>query len=89
VLPSNVLLVRADKPRQHLENLVDATVDEVIELGAEALAWLRPRGVPDERLQMRLPARALRTHSVRAGAEVTVCLRAADLVLLEADGDRA
>jgi hypothetical protein len=38
---------------------------------------------------MRLPARALRTHSVRAGAEVTVCLRAADLVLLEADGDRA
>ncbi|MBX3591171.1 MAG: ABC transporter ATP-binding protein [Burkholderiaceae bacterium] len=89
VLPSNVLLVRADKPRQHLENLVDATVDEVIELGAEALAWLRPRGLPDERLQMRLPARALRTHSVRAGAEVTVCLRAADLVLLEAEGDRA
>ncbi|MFO1300273.1 MAG: TOBE domain-containing protein [Burkholderiaceae bacterium] len=89
VLPSNVLLVRADKPRHHLENLIDATVDEVIALGAEALAWLRPRGVQDERLQMRLPARALRTHAVRAGAEITVCLRAADLVLLEADGDRA
>lgn len=82
VLPANVLLVRADKPRHHLENLVEATVDELIEMGADALAWLRPLGAPEARLQMRLPSRAIRAHAVRAGARVTVCLRPSDIVLL-------
>ena len=89
VLPTNVLLVRADKPRQHLENLVAATVDEVVELGAEALVWLRPNGVAHSRLQMRLPARAVHRHAVRAGAQLTVSMRAGDLVPLERRGDRA
>ncbi|HQY28114.1 MAG TPA: ABC transporter ATP-binding protein [Burkholderiaceae bacterium] len=89
VLPTNVLLVRADKPRQHLENLVGATVDEVVELGAEALVWLRPDGLAQSRLQMRLPARAVHRHAVRAGAQLTVCMRASDLVPLEPRGDSA
>ena len=87
VLPTNVLLVRADKPQHHLENPVGATVDEVVELGAEALVWLRPHGVAQARLQMRLPVRAVHRHAVRAGAQVTVSLRAGDLVPLALHGE--
>ncbi len=83
VLPANVLLVRADKPRHGLENLVDATIDEKIELGGEALVWLRPDGLPGVRVQMRLSTRAVRRQAVRAGDRVTVFVRAADIVPLE------
>ena len=86
VLPTNVLLARDDKPwGDHLENPVPATVEEVIELGADVVVWLRPSGLPEARLQMRLPIRAVRRYAVARGAEVTVCLRAADIVLLAAD----
>ena len=83
VLPQNVLLVRPDKPwGDRLENPVPATVDEVIELGAEVLVWLQPQGLPGAKLQMRLPTRAVRRYAVTAGAGVTVCLRPSDIVLL-------
>lgn len=83
VLPNNVQLARKDKPwGSHLENTVPAVVEEVIELGAEALVWLTPQGLPDARMQMRLPARTVRRHAVAPGAEVTVCLRAADIIPL-------
>ncbi len=88
VLPTNVLLAREDKPwGDHLENPVPAEVEEVIELGADVVVWLRPRGLPESRLQIRLPIRAVRRYAVARGAEVTVCLRAADIILL-ADDDR-
>ncbi len=82
VLANNVLLVRPDKSREGLVNLVDATVDEVIELGSEALVWLSAAGMPSERLQMRLPVRAVRRYAVRRGAAVRVWLRAEDIVPL-------
>ena len=83
VLPTNVLLARNDKPwGDHLENPIPATVMEVVELGADVVVWLQPRGVPDGRLQIRLPIRAVRRYAVARGAEVTVCLRAADIILL-------
>ncbi|MBE0597134.1 MAG: ABC transporter ATP-binding protein [Desulfuromonadales bacterium] len=87
VLPSNVQLVRKDKPwGSHLENPIPAVVDEVIELGAEAVVWLQPQGGPATRLQMRLPTRAVRRCTITPGEEVTVCLRAADIVLLNQEG---
>jgi molybdate transport system ATP-binding protein len=90
VLPSNVLLAHRDRPwGNHLENPVAAVVDEIVELGAEAVAWLRPDGLPDARIQMRLPARAVRRHSLTTGASVTVCLRAADIVPLGPDAWRS
>lgn len=84
VLPANVLLARNDKPwGSHLENPIPSVVREVIELGAEAVVWLSPQGVPDALLQMRLPARAVRRYTVAPGTEVTVCLRAADIIPLD------
>lgn len=83
VLPENILLVRPDKPWDgHLENPLPATVTEIMELGAEALVWLVPDGLPDARLQMRLPGRALARYRLAAGARVEVCLRGADIVVL-------
>lgn len=85
VLPSNVLLARSDKPwGSHLENPVPAIVEEVIQLGGETLVWLRPEGLADARLQMRLPERAVRRYAVSAGKAVTVCLRASDVIPLGA-----
>ena len=83
VLPPNVLLVRSDKPwGSHLENPVPAVVLEVVELGGEALVWLRPEGMPGTRLQMRLPARAVSRYAVAAGKAFTLSLRAADVIPL-------
>lgn len=83
VLPTNVLLARTDKPwGSHLENPVPALVEDVVLMGGDAVVWVRPRGLPDERVQMRLPARAVQRYSVVPGTEVTMCLRAADIVLL-------
>lgn len=83
VLPPNVLLVRSDKPwGSHLENPIPAIVEEVIELGGESLVWLQPEGLPGTRLQMRLPARAVRSHAVAAGKQITISMRAADVVPL-------
>jgi molybdate transport system ATP-binding protein len=82
VLPSNVLLVRKDKPwGSHLENPLPAVVEEVVELGTEAVVWLRPQGL-SERLQMRLPVRAVHRYAVAVGEEVTISLRTADLIPL-------
>ena len=84
IAPGNVLLVRPDKPWSgHLENPVAATVAELIPLGAEALVWLVPEGLPDLRLQMRLPLRALTRYTLRPGQAVTVCLRGADLLIFD------
>ncbi len=86
VLPTNVLLARQDKPwGDHLENPVPAVVEEVIELGADVVVWLQPGGLPDTKLQIRLPIRAVRRYAVARGSDVTVCLRAADIVLFAAD----
>jgi molybdate transport system ATP-binding protein len=83
VLPPNVLFARSDKPwGSHLENPIPAIVEEVIELGGETLIWLRPEGLPDSRLQMRLPQRAVRRYALAAGKAVTVCLRASDIIPL-------
>ncbi len=82
VLPANVLLVRPDKPWDgHLENPVPATIIDVAELGPDAMVWLEPQGVPETKLQMRLPARALARYDIAAGREVTISLRVADLVV--------
>ncbi len=86
VLPSNVLLVRKDKPwGSHLENPLPAMVEEVIELGTEAIVWLRPEGLPETRLQMRLPVRAVHRYTVAPGEDVTISLRTADIIPLGAD----
>lgn len=83
VLPPNVLLVRSDKPwGGHLENPIPAIVEEVVELGGEALVWLRPDGLSQARMQMRLPARAMRRYGVEAGKAVIVSLREADVIPL-------
>jgi molybdate transport system ATP-binding protein len=87
ILPGNVLLVRPDKPwDSHLENPVAARVTERIDLGGDALVWLAPAGLEAVRLQMRLPARALHRFSIAPGQDVTVCLRAADIVALRTPG---
>lgn len=88
IAPGNVLLVRPDKPWSgHLENPVAATVAELIPLGAEALVWLVPEGLPDVRLQMRLPLRALTRYPLIPGQVVTVCLRGADLLTFDDDAE--
>lgn len=80
---ANVLMVRNDKPwGDHLENPVQCRVIERIDLGGDVLVWLTPDGLPDDRLEMRLPARALQRHPVEVGQELTVCLRPHDLLLL-------
>ena len=83
VLPQNVLLVRPDRPEERLvENALGARVLEVMELGAEAVVWLQPGGLPDTRLQMRLPVRVLHRYEVVVGATLRLSLRADDIVLL-------
>ena len=83
VLPQNVLLVRPDRPAGHrLENTLPAVVLEVTELGAEAVVWLQPEGLAGTALQMRLPTRVVRRFDVIVGETLTLCLRAADIVLL-------
>ena len=84
VLPTNVLLALPGKPwGSHLENPLPALVEEVVELGTEAVVWLQPVGLPGTRVQMRLPVRAVRRHAVTAGREVTFCLRPADIIPLD------
>jgi len=83
VLPNNVLLVRPDKPwGSHLENPLQVVIEEVIEMGAEAIVRLQAQGLPEARLQMRLPVRAVHRYGVAVGREVTVSLRAGDIVPL-------
>jgi molybdate transport system ATP-binding protein len=83
VLPSNLLLVRPDKPwGEHLENPIPGRVCEVLELGGEALVWVVPDGLPETRMQMRIPARSLRRSPLYVGDPLTLCLRAADIVPL-------
>lgn len=82
VLPQNVLLVHADKPRgAHLENTVPVRVADMVTLGAETLLWLVPDGL-DLRLEARLPTRAVRRGALALGAPALVCLRGADLIPL-------
>ncbi len=90
IQPGNVLMVRDDKPwGDHLENPVACRVVEHVELGADQLVWLTPDGLPEETLQMRLPARALQRHPLQAGQKMTVCLRPNDLLLFRADAPHA
>jgi molybdate transport system ATP-binding protein len=84
VLPQNLLLVKTDRPwGSHLENPLPTVVREMVALGGEVLLWLQLQGMPEVQLQMRLPERAVRRYPVIPGSEVTVCLRAGDIVLLE------
>jgi molybdate transport system ATP-binding protein len=84
VLPQNVLLVRPDKPwGSHLENPIDGRIVDTLLLGPEAVIWIEPVGLPGERMQMRLPARALKRYAMAAGDAVQFSLRAADLILLD------
>lgn len=83
VLPQNVLMIKTDKPwGSHLENPVEAVVEEIIALGGEIILWLIPQGLPQVRLQMRLPERAIRRYPVETGSQVRVCLRPADIIIL-------
>ena len=83
VLPQNVLLVRPDRPAgDRLENTLPALVLEVTELGVEAVVWLQPEGLAGTALQMRLPTRVVQRFGVIVGETLTLCLRAADIVLL-------
>lgn len=85
ILPVNVLLARPDKSwGGHLENLVSATVADVLELGVETQVWLQPAGLEAERLQMRLPTRAVRRYALTVGQTVPVSLRADEIVVLNA-----
>lgn len=84
VLPHNVLLIRPDKPwGTHLENPIDGRIADILQLGPEAVVWIDPVGLAGDRLQMRLPTRALKRHAMSIGDVVQFSLRAADLILLE------
>ena len=84
VLPQNVLLVRPDRPLgEHLDNVLDGRVRDVMLLGTEALVWIEPAGLARLQVQMRLPARALERYRVAADSQVKLSLRPADIVLLE------
>lgn len=83
VLPHNVLLIRPDKPwGTHLENPIDGRITDILQLGPEAVVWIEPAGLADQRLQMRLPVRALTRHALVIGDAVQFSLRAADMILL-------
>lgn len=82
VQAANVLMVRNDKPwGEHLENPIGCRVVERVDLGGDVLVWLAPDGLPAERLQMRLPARALQRHPILPAQDLMVCLRPHDLLL--------
>lgn len=84
VLPQNVLLVRPDRPLgNHLDNVLDGRVRDVMLLGTEALVWIEPAGLAGVQMQMRLPARALERYRVTPGSRIRLSLRAADIVVLE------
>jgi len=55
-----------------------------MQLGTEALVWIEPARLPDARVQMRLPVRALERYRVEKNAAVRISLRAADIVPLTA-----
>jgi molybdate transport system ATP-binding protein len=83
ILPQNVLLIRPDKPwGSHLENPFEGTVINSLVLGTEALLWIEPAGLAGERLQMRLPARAIDRYAMTIGSTAQFSLRAADIILL-------
>jgi molybdate transport system ATP-binding protein len=84
ILPQNVLLVRPDRPLgNHLENVLDGRVSDVMLLGTEALVWIEPAGLPELHIQMHLPVRALERYRVEPDSCVKFSLRAAEIVLLE------
>ena len=83
VLPQNVLFVPPGRLEgRSRENALPALVLEAMALGAEAVVWLQPQGLPETRLQVRLPVRVLQRCEVAVGAISTICLRAEDIVLL-------
>ncbi|MFZ5798762.1 MAG: ABC transporter ATP-binding protein [Desulfobulbaceae bacterium] len=82
VLPHNVLLLRPDKEMDgESANRIPATVEELIGLGSEAIALLRPHADPASRLRMRLSDHAVRGYAIAPGQEVTTCLRAEDIIV--------
>jgi molybdate transport system ATP-binding protein len=86
VLPTNVVLEHRDRPPPRAAaNAVPVQVEDVLELGAEALVRLRPEGLADTVLHMRLPARAIRRHQVVAGESLRVFIRPEDVVPLADD----
>ncbi len=83
ILPQHVLLIRPDKPwGSHLENPLDGRIVDKLLLGPDAVVWIEPVGLPGERLQMRLPSRALKRHALAPGDAVQFSLRAVDLIVL-------
>jgi molybdate transport system ATP-binding protein len=88
ILPQNVLLLKPDREWDNCPaNRIPATVEELISLGSEALVLLRPHGVPAARIRMRLPERDVRRYGIAPGKEITACLRADDIILLQPDID--
>lgn len=84
VLPQNVLLVRPDRPLgNHMENVLDGSVTELMLLGPEAVVWIAAEGLSDPPIQMRIPTRALERYRVATGSRVRFSLRPADIVVLE------
>lgn len=83
VLPENVLLIRPDKPMIERPNTLKATVRDARMLGVEAQLELTPEGLAGADLHIRLPTRALERQVYEPGTGVQVCLRPADIVLLE------
>ncbi len=87
IQPANVLMVRPDKPwSNHLENPILTQVIEVIKLGSDTLVWLAPTEMPETRLQMRLPIRAVHRYAIAPNQNITVCLRGTDVIVLATCG---
>mgnify|MGYP001496450136 CR=1 FL=1 len=83
VLPQNVLLpAPGEEGAAGGQNEVAVTIVEIVALGGGAVVWLEPVGLPGERVQMRLPARALRERGLEAGARLAVRIRPEDVVPL-------
>lgn len=78
---ADVLLASPDEPRG-LENAIPVRVVGLSELGTEALVWLAPEGMPDTRLQMRLPLRVLQRRPLAPGQGLMVTLASSDVMLL-------
>jgi molybdate transport system ATP-binding protein len=86
VLPTNVVLEHRDRePQRPISNAIPVRVSDVLELGAEALVRLKPEGLGNTVLHMRLPDRAIRRHHVAAGESLRVFIRPEDVVPLAQD----
>jgi len=72
VLPAHVQLLHPGTSTEGEGlNRIASRVLEIKELGTETIVWLHPDGLPDTRLQARVPARSLQELGVEAGTALT------------------